>query len=73
MRLFARRFKSVRAIGAEKAKRGIPVVVPERIQAVQARIAKLAAEAGLDPEIAGRLWRTIIAEACTLEEDSAEA
>ena len=73
VRLFARRFKLVRTIGAEKAKRGMPVVVPERIQAVQARIAKLAAAAGLDPEIAGRLWQTIINEACALEEDSAEA
>ena len=41
VRLFARRFKLVRTIGGEKAKRGIPVVVPERIQAVQARIAIL--------------------------------
>src|SRR4051812_5027285 len=70
VRLFARRFKVVALIGAEKAKRGMPVRVPERIAAVEARVRKLAAESGLEPEIAGRLWQAIIDEACTLEEST---
>lgn len=73
VRLLAHRFNVVKTIGAEKAKRGMPVRVPERIQAVHDRIHKLAVEAGLPPEIAGRLWHAIIEEACALEEGNVEA
>ena len=67
VRLLARRFRAVVGIAAIKAENGLPVVVPERIDAVQDRVATLAAEAGMDPAIARRLWRAIIDEAVALE------
>ena len=67
VRLLARRFRAVVGIAAIKAENGLPVVVPERIEAVQDRVAALAAEAGLDPAIARRLWRAIIDEAIAVE------
>ena len=67
VRLLARRFAAVVGIAAFKAENGIPVVVPERIEEVQDRVAQLAGEAGLDPAIARRLWRAIIDEAIAVE------
>lgn len=68
VRVLARRFSLVEEIGAIKAARGDPVVVPARIEAVLARVEGHAKAAGLDPAIARRLWRAIIDEACALEE-----
>ncbi len=68
VRALARRFDLVEQIAEVKTSQGEPVVVPARIEAVLARVAKLAEEADLDPQIARRLWRQIIDEACALEE-----
>ena len=67
VKLLARRFAAVEEIARLKAESGIPVVIPERIDAVQDRVARLAEEAGLDPAIARRLWRAIIDEAVAME------
>ena len=67
VKLLARRFAAVEKIARLKAKNGIPVVIPERIDAVQDRVARLTEEAGLDPAIARRLWRAIIDEAVAME------
>ena len=68
VRALAKRFGLVAQIAEVKAIKGEPVIVPARIEAVLARVAKLAEEADLDPQIARRLWRQIIDEACALEE-----
>jgi chorismate mutase-like protein len=68
VRALARRFDLVGQIAEVKAIKGEPVVVPARIEAVLTRVAKLAEELDLDPQIARRLWRQIIDEACALEE-----
>jgi chorismate mutase-like protein len=66
--LLARRFAAVEGIAALKAENGLPVIDPSRIDAVQDRVAELAEAAGLDPGIARRFWRAIIAEAVAMEE-----
>ena len=68
VRALAKRFVLVAQIAEVKAIKGEPVVVPARIEAVLSRVAKLAEDADLDPQIARRLWRQIIDEACALEE-----
>ena len=68
VRALAKRFDLVGQIAKVKAIKGEPVVVPARIEAVLTRVAKLAEDADLDPQIARRLWRQIIDEACALEE-----
>jgi len=67
VRLLARRFRAVEGIAVLKAENGMPVIDPARIDAVQDRVAELAAAAGLDPGIARRLWRAIIDEAVAME------
>jgi chorismate mutase-like protein len=67
VKLLARRFAAVEKIARLKAENGIPVVIPERIDAVQDRVARLTEEAGLDPAVARRLWRAIIDEAVAME------
>ncbi|MDA0276779.1 MAG: chorismate mutase [Proteobacteria bacterium] len=67
--VLARRFQAVEGVAAIKARDGLPVVDPARIEIVQDRVAGLAAEAGLDPGIARRLWRAIIDEAVAMENE----
>ena len=67
--LLARRYLAVEKIAAAKAMNGMPVVDPERIEVVQDRVAVLAERAGMDPGIARRLWKVIIAEAVALEDE----
>lgn len=73
VRALAQRFALVEQIGAIKASLGEPVVVPARIEAVLARVEKLAVESKLDAGLARRLWGAIIDEACALEVRSAQA
>ena len=67
--VLARRFQAVEGVAAIKARDGLPVVDPARIEVVQDRVAGLATEAGLDPGIARRLWRAIIDEAVAMENE----
>lgn len=65
--VLARRFRVVLGVAEVKAVEGIPVVLPERIAQVQARVAELAEQHGLDPALAQRIFRHIIEEAIDLE------
>lgn len=69
----ARRFAVVRKVAAYKGKRGIPAVLPERIDAVKTRCAALAADQDVDPELVVALYDLIIKAACRLEEEIIEA
>ena len=52
-----------------KAEIQLPVVDPGRIEIVQDRVAGLAQNIGLNPDIARRLWKSIIDEAVVLENE----
>ena len=69
VKLFARRFLAVEKIALLKAEIQLPVVDPGRIEIVQDRVAGLAQNIGLNPDIARRLWKSIIDEAVVLENE----
>ena len=63
----ARRFEVVMKVAAVKADEGIPVVLPDRVALVLDRVAALAEAQGLDGDMTRRLYRLIIDEAITME------
>lgn len=68
VRLLAERYAVVREVAEVKGRAGIAPVLPERIEAVKARVARLGAERGLEPRLMRALYSLIIDEACALEE-----
>lgn len=66
--LLGERFAVIRQVAAFKAPRGLPAVIPERVEAVRERCAGHAQSQGLEPEFIRRLYTLIIDEACRLED-----
>lgn len=66
--LLAERFALLRDVAAYKRPRGIPVVIPERIDEVVERCAARGAQRGLDAEMLRDIYRRLVAEACAVEE-----
>ena len=60
--LLAERFKVTKAVGAYKARAGLPPADPGREAAQIARLRELAASARLDPEFSEKFLRFIIDE-----------
>ena len=60
--MLAERFKVTQAVGAYKAKHGLPPADPSREELQIARLRKLAEEADLDPEFSEKFLRFIIDE-----------
>jgi len=54
-------------IGEVKRHAGIPMMQPQRIDAVQGRAAAYGNDHGLNPAFLGRVYDVIIAETCRLE------
>jgi chorismate mutase-like protein len=67
------RFAVIRKVAAYKRERGIPAVLPDRIEAVKSRCAALAATHDLDDEFVRSLYDMIVGAACRLEEDIIQA
>ncbi len=65
--LLARRFALCREVAEHKQKHGIPVVLPERIEAVKRRCAERAAARNVDPAFVSQLYDRIIGETCRVE------
>lgn len=65
--LLAQRFAAVAEAARLKRPHGIPPLTPRRFAAVLARVRARAAERGLDPAIAERLWHAIHDAAVALE------
>jgi isochorismate pyruvate lyase len=66
VRLLATRAKLVRAAAVHKTDE-YAVRAPERVEQVVARVRRLAADAGLDPDVAEATWRAMIDRFIALE------
>ena len=67
--LLGERFAVVRDVAAWKAPRGIPAVIPERIEQVRDRCAAIGLQHGLDANFVRALYALIVEEACRLEDE----
>lgn len=63
----AERTAICREVAEHKREQGIAMMQPDRVAAVEARWAELAAERGLDEDFARSLARTVVAESCRIE------
>lgn len=70
--LLAERFKFTQAVGALKAKHGLPAGDPDRERRQVERLTALAQEAGLDPAFTQRFLRFIVTEVIRHHERIAE-
>jgi chorismate mutase-like protein len=66
--LLAERFRVCAEVARYKKQHGIPMMQPDRVEAVKQRCAKLGAEKGLRPDFVRTLYSCIIQEACELED-----
>jgi len=66
--LLGKRFAVIREVAAYKAPRGLPAVIPERVEEVRERCAAQAQPHGLEAGFIRRLYTLIIDEACRLED-----
>lgn len=66
--LLRARYDVIEAVGAFKAPRGIPAVIPERVQEVEDNAARHADNLDLDAAFIRALYQKIIAHSCALEE-----
>jgi 4-amino-4-deoxychorismate mutase len=72
MGLLGQRFQVCRTVAHYKRDHAIPMMQPGRVAEVKERCARMAAEHGIDPEFARRLYAAIIDEACRLEDEIIE-
>jgi methylmalonyl-CoA epimerase len=63
----AERTAICREVAEHKREQNIPMMQPDRVAAVEARWAELAAERGLDEDFARSLARAVVAENCRIE------
>ena len=63
----AERTAICREVAEHKREQGIPMMQPDRVAAVEARWAELAAQRGLDEDFARSLARAVVAENCRIE------
>ena len=67
LRALAERTAICREVADHKREQDIPMMQPDRVAAVEARWAELAAEHGLDEDFARSLARAVVAENCRVE------
>ena len=67
--ILAERLEVCSEVAVLKARDDIPMMQPGRVDAVVRRCREMGAPRGLRPEFLDSLYRTIIAETCTLEDD----
>ena len=69
IRTISTRLSICRDVATFKQAHGIPMMQPERVEAVKERAASAAVATGLSREFALRLYSLIIDEACRIESD----
>lgn len=67
--ILAKRFDVVRRVAVFKKENHIPVVIPERIEAIKKRCRKEGKALGLTEDFVNRFYDFLIQETCGLEED----
>ena len=60
VRLIAKRMAVVDRVVGVKQKAGLPAHIPERVEAVAERVRAEARRSGAPPELAERVWRTLM-------------
>lgn len=68
LRALAERLDVCRSVARFKRGHGVPMMQPERVDAVLDRCAELGAARQIDPDFTRRLYRLIIEETCSIEE-----
>ena len=66
--LLARREAVIREVAEVKEREDIPAVIPQRVDYVRDRAARIGGEKGLDPSYVAGLYALIIDHSCTLED-----
>jgi isochorismate pyruvate lyase len=66
--LFAERMACIRRAAELKRAEGIPANVPSRVAEVVANARRRAEERGLDPDLYGAIWQSIVAASIAEEE-----
>lgn len=66
--LLAQREAVIREVAQVKEDKNIPAVIPERVDYVRDRAARIGGEKGLDPDYIAELYALIIDHSCTLED-----
>lgn len=72
-RLLGERFEVCREIARHKLAHGIPMMQPDRVEAVRARYLARGAEAGLPEEFTAALFELLIGATCKAEDELMEA
>jgi 4-amino-4-deoxychorismate mutase len=71
-RLLGERFEICREVAVHKSEHQIPMMQPDRVEAVRARYLARGAEAGLPDEFSGELFDLLIAATCKAEDELME-
>ncbi len=67
-RLLGQRFDIVKTVAKHKKERGIPAVLPDRIQEVVDHARELGEQNHVDPDLMEGIYRMIIKHACEFED-----
>jgi chorismate mutase len=68
-RLLGERFQICREVAHHKREHGIPMMQPQRVQAVRARYLERGAHANLPEDFSERLFEVLIDATCRLEDE----
>ncbi len=68
IQILAQRFDICRQVAIYKRHVGMPMMQPDRVNAVKDRCSKLGEKHGVNPEFLRRLYELIINESCQIED-----
>lgn len=68
-RLLGERFQICREVAVHKSEHGIPMMQPDRVEAVRARYLRRGVQVDLPPEFTADLFELMIAATCRLEDE----
>jgi chorismate mutase len=71
--LLGERFQICRVVAGYKRAHGIPMMQSGRVDQVKERVAAMAEENAIDPQLMREIYTLIIADACRLEDEIIDA